>query len=184
MAFVNYPAEYDKMLEKLKNDPGNWIKITLQDVVAEQKAQPLVIILKIQALAHTRGHLVDEAEHTVVGAGMLCIAQIGLEPAAKGAALRPLHLPLPDAVCHPGFQVEAAAVGIKIVVQRVVQLVIVHAQQFVTGGKAKSLGLAAGIHLLDPYRHLHPPPLKHKKGKALRPPLLYITPLCHQLRAN
>ena len=37
MAFVNYPAEYDKMLEKLKNDPGNWIKITLQDVVAEQK---------------------------------------------------------------------------------------------------------------------------------------------------
>ena len=42
----------------------------------------------------------------------------------------------------------------------------------------------AGIHLLDPDRHLHPPPLKHKKGKALRPPLLYITPLCHQLRAN
>ena len=89
---------------------------------------------------------------------MFFIAQIGLEPAAKGAALRPLHLPLPDAVCHPGFQVEAAAVGIKIVVQRVVQLVIVHAQQFVTGGKAKSLGLAADIHLLDPYRHLHPPP--------------------------
>ena len=89
---------------------------------------------------------------------MFFIAQIGLEPAAKGAALRPLHLPLPDAVCHAGLQVEAAAVGIKIVVQRVVQLVIVHAQQFVTGGKAKSLGLAAGIHLLDPYRHLHPPP--------------------------
>ena len=154
------------------------------DVVTEQKAQPLVIILEIQALAHTRGQLVDEAEHTVVGAGMLCIAQIGLEPAAKGAALRPLHLPLPDAVRYPGFQVEAAAVGIKIVVQRVVQLVVVHAQQLVTGGKAKSLGLAAGIHLLDPYRHLHPPPLKHKKGKALRPPLLYITPLCHQLRAN
>ena len=115
---------------------------------------------------------------------MLRIAQIGLEPAAKGAALRPLHLPLPDAVCYPGLQVEAAAVSIKIVVQRVVQLVVVHAQQLVTRGKAKSLGLAAGIHLLDPDRHLHPPPLKHKKGKALRPPLLYITPLCHQLRAN
>ena len=89
---------------------------------------------------------------------MLCIAQIGLEPAAKRAALRPMHLPLPDTVCHPGLQVEAAAVGIKIVVQRVVQLVVVHAQQLVAGGKAKSFGLAAGIHLLDPYRHLHPPP--------------------------
>ena len=154
------------------------------DVVAEQKAQPLVIILEIQTLAHTGGQLVDEAEHTVVGAGMLCIAQIGLEPAAKGTTLRPLHFPLPDAVCYPGFQVEAAAVGIKIVVQRVVQLVVVHAQQLVTGGKAKSFGFAAGIYLLDPYRHLHPPPLKNKKGKALRPPLLYITPLCHQLRAN
>ena len=36
---------------------------------------------------------------------MLCIAQIGLEPAAKGTALRPLYFPLPDAVCYPGFQV-------------------------------------------------------------------------------
>ena len=59
---------------------------------------------------------------------MLLIAQIGLEIAAKGAALRALHIPLADAVCHPCFQVEAFAVGVEIVVQTVVQLVFVHAQ--------------------------------------------------------
>ena len=154
------------------------------DIVAEQKGQALVVVLEVEALTHSRGQLVDETEHTVVGAGVLLVAQIGGEVAAEGAALFPPDVPLPDAVRYPGFQVEAAAVGIKIVVQRVVQLVVVHAQQLVTGGKAKSFGFAAGIYLLDPYRHLHPPPLKNKKGKALRPPLLYITPLCHQLRAN
>lgn len=36
MISVNYPAEYVNLLEKLKNAPGEWFKITLQDVVAEQ----------------------------------------------------------------------------------------------------------------------------------------------------
>ena len=97
------------------------------DIVAEQKGKPLVIVLEVKALAHTGGQLVDEAEHAVVGAGVLLIAQIGLEIAAKGAVLRALHIPLADAVCHPCFQVEAFAVGVEIVVQAVVQLVLIHA---------------------------------------------------------
>jgi len=85
----------------------------------------------------------------VVGAGVLLVAQIGLEVTAKGSALRALHIPFPDAVGHLCFQVKAGAVGIKIVIQRVVQLVFIHGQQLVTGRKAQRLGFAARFHTLD-----------------------------------
>ena len=68
---------------------------------------------------------------------MLLVAQIGGEVAAEGAALFPPDIPLPDAVRHLCFEVEALAVGIKIIVQRVVQLVAVHAQQLVAAGEAE-----------------------------------------------
>ena len=85
----------------------------------------------------------------MVGAGVLLVAQIGLEVTAKGSALRALHIPFPDAVGHLCFQVKAGAVGIKIVIQRVVQLVFIHGQQLVTGRKAQRLGFAARFHTLD-----------------------------------
>ena len=119
------------------------------DVVAKQERKALIIILKIKALPHPRRELVDEAEHAVVGAGMLLVAQIGGKIAAKGAALGALDVPLPDAVRHPCFQVKAFAVGIKIIVQRVVQLVLIHGQQLVTGQKAQCFGFAARFHTLD-----------------------------------
>ncbi len=122
------------------------------DIVAEQKGQPLVIIFKVQALPHTGRELIDEAEHAVIGAGVLLIAQIGLKVAPERPALCTLHVPLPDAVRHLRFQVKAGAVGIKIVVQRVVQRVFVHAQQLIAGAKTQSLCLAACFHTLDPDR--------------------------------
>ncbi len=117
---------------------------------------------------------------------MLLVAQIGREIAAKGAALRAVHIPLPDAVGTLRLQVKALAVGIKIVVQRIVQLIFIHAQQLVAGRKAKRLGFAARIRsAVD----LNTPsciylPFRAQKGKALRPPLLNITPMCHQFCAN
>ena len=135
------------------------------DVVAEQKAQPLVIILEIQALAHTRGQLVDEAEHAVVGAGMLLVAQIGGEIAAKGAALRAPDIPLPDAVGNLCLQVKAAAVGIKIIVQRIVQLIFIHAQQLIAGLQAQRLGFAARVDAVDLDRHCISPPDKERRGR-------------------
>ena len=123
------------------------------DIVAEQKGQALVVVLEVEALTHPRGQLVDEAEHTVVGAGVLLVAQIGGEVAAEGAALFPPDVPLPDAVRHLCFEVEALAVGIKIIVQRVVQLVAVHAQQLVAAGEAEGFRLAARVHAVDPDGH-------------------------------
>ena len=135
------------------------------DVVAEQKAQPLVIILEIQALAHTGGQLVDEAEHAVVGAGMLLVAQIGGEIAAKGAALRTPDIPLPDAVGNLCLQVKAAAVGIKIIVQRIVQLIFIHAQQLIAGLQAQRLGFTARVDAVDLDRHCISPPDKERRGR-------------------
>ena len=123
------------------------------DIVAEQKGQALVVVLEVEALTHSRGQLVDEAEHAVVGAGVLLVAQIGGEVAAEGAALFPLDVPLPDAVRHSRFEVEALAVGIKIIVQRVVQLVAVHAQQLVAASEAEGFCLAARVHAVDPDGH-------------------------------
>ena len=123
------------------------------DIVAEQEGQPLVVVLEVEALPHPRRELVDEAEHTVVGAGVLLVAQIGGKVTAKGAALLPPDIPFPDAVCHPRLEVEALAVGIKIVVQRVVQLVAVHAQQLVAASEAEDSSLAALFHTLDPDGH-------------------------------
>ena len=93
---------------------------------------------------------------------MLLVTQIGLEVTAKGAACFPLHVPFPDAVRDLCFQVEAFAVGVEIVVQRVVQLVFVHAQQLVAGRKTQRLGFAAGFHPVDLDRHrIHLLPLPH-----------------------
>ena len=118
---------------------------------------------------------------------MLLVAQIGGEVAAEGAALLPPDIPFPDAVRHLCFEVEALAVGIKIIVQRVVQLVAVHAQQLVAAGEAEGFRpLPASTRsilmaMLSPHSFCFK---KSKKGKALRPPLLYITPMCHQFCAN
>ena len=136
---------------------------------------------------------------------MLLVAEVGVEIAAKGAALLPADIPFPDAVRHLCLQVKAPAVGIKIVVQRVVQFIVVHAQQLVAGLQAQRLGFAPLFNALDLDRHSASPAClsiffvqrflhrvrdggtvsgQKKKGKALRHPLLNITPMCHQFCAN
>ena len=119
------------------------------DVVAEQEAQTLIIIFKVQALSHSRRELVDKAEHAVVGAGMFLVAQIGREVAAERPTRFPVDIPLPDAVGDLRFQMKALAVGIEIVVQRVVQLVFINAQQLIARHKAKGFGLTAGLDAFD-----------------------------------
>ena len=57
------------------------------DIVALQKAQPGIVVLKIEGLAHSGGHLVHEAEHTVVGAAAHFVHQIGVEIQPKIQAI-------------------------------------------------------------------------------------------------
>ena len=96
---------------------------------------------------------------------MLLVAQIGGEIAAKGAALRAPDIPLPDAVGNLCLQVKAAAVGIKIIVQRIVQLIFVHAQQLIAGLQAQCLGFTARVDAVDLDRHCISPPDKERRGR-------------------
>ena len=111
------------------------------DIVAEEEGQPLVVVLEIQAPAHAGGQLVDEAEDAPVGAGMLFIPEIGGKAAPELLPRAARHLPAALGAAHPGGEVEAWAVGVELIVQRVVDGVAVHAQQFIPGAKAQPLRL-------------------------------------------
>ena len=43
-------------------------EISEGDIVALEEAEPGIVVLKVQGLAHARGHLIHEAEDAVVGA--------------------------------------------------------------------------------------------------------------------
>src|SRR5699024_6098388 len=96
-----------------------------------------------------RGHLVDEAEDAAVGAGMLFVPQVGGKIASKVLAGLAGHLQLPDGALYAGGQVKAGAVGVKLVVQRVVDGVAVHRHQLVPRAQAQRLGVAARGHCVD-----------------------------------
>ena len=61
------------------------------DIVAKQEGEPLIIILEIQGLPHTRGELVDKAEHAVVGTAVFFVAEISFKIAAERFILRLLY---------------------------------------------------------------------------------------------
>ena len=46
------------------------------NIIAEQKRHAAVVILKIERIAHTGRHLIDETKHAFVFAGMLPVHQI------------------------------------------------------------------------------------------------------------
>jgi len=58
------------------------------DVVAQQEAEPRIVVLEVQRGAHAGGHLVHEAEDAVVGAGAHLIHQIGVEVQTQILPLR------------------------------------------------------------------------------------------------
>ena len=55
------------------------LQVRQRDVIALQKRQPLVIVLEINALAHSLRVLVDEAENTLVRTALLSVHQIRFE---------------------------------------------------------------------------------------------------------
>ena len=124
------------------------------DIVALQKAQPGIVVLKIEGLAHTGGHLVHKAEHTVVGAAAHFVHQIGVEIQPKIQALFLFDLYIPHGTV--GLQQLQPALGIiavEAVVQHVHDLVAVDGQQLLAGPDPRPLGRAAVIHRGDNSTH-------------------------------
>ena len=133
-------------------------------IVAQQKGQPGVVVLKIQAGPHPRGHLVHKAEDAVVGAGAGPVHQIGLE-------LQPQVLPLPlaqadgagGAVLLPQHQLQPGVIAEELIVQHVHDLVAVDVGQGLPHPQPRPVGRTSGVHRLDD-RHAHDasPPLRSR----------------------
>ena len=123
------------------DDTVNFVvgQVCQRDIVAEQEGEPLVVILKIERLPHTGRQLVNKAEHTVIGAAVLFIAQIGLEVAAQRLILRLGDLYGAVLLVLTHFQGERGGRCIKLVVQCIVQGMTVDGQQRTAYGKAEAL---------------------------------------------
>ena len=103
-------------------------------VVAHEKAQTRVIVLEIQRRTHTRRHLVDEAEHAVVGARVGIVHEVGLkiQPQLAAERLYDVHgvlRPVRTAQAHRKLRV----IGVVFVVQHVGDRVAVDGHQPVAG---------------------------------------------------
>ena len=105
------------------------------DVVAQQKAQPCVVILEVHRRAHTLRKLVNEAEDTVVRAGTRPVHQVALKIQTEVSALRLVNVqPVLRAVRTGKLQVQVPVIGIELVVKDIEDAFSVDAEKPVTDG--------------------------------------------------
>ena len=124
------------------------------DVVALQEAEAGVVILKIQGLAHARGHLIHEAEDAVVGARAHLIHEVGVEVQTQILTLGLADGELPGgAVFVFQRQMAHGVVPVKPVVQHVHHGVAIDGQKLLAGAQTGSHGGAIGIYGGDDGAH-------------------------------
>ena len=125
------------------------------DVVPLEKAQPGVVVLEIQGLSHTGGHLVHKAENAVVGAGAHFVHEDGVEIQAQVPALGLAQGHGPHGAGGlPQLQAAVGIVAVKAIVQHVDDLVAVDGQQLLPGGDSGPLRRAVPVHGGDDGAHL------------------------------
>ena len=137
------------------------------DVVAQQKAQPCVVILEVHRRAHALRKLVDEAEDTVVRAGTRPVHQVALKIQTEVPALLLVNMqPVFRAVRTGKLQVQVPVIGIELVVKDIEDAFSVDAEKPVTDGGPIFQGTArvdAADHILHSVQSCSP---KNKGGKA------------------
>ena len=157
-------------------DPGHLVfgQIGQGDVIAEQEGQAAVVVLEIQALPHTRRHLVDKAEYAFVPAAVLLVHQVGGEgqpgfPA--GVPVEPENPPFSLRRFDHGGQ--AGLVQIEAVIEHVRDFVAVEGQQPVPRPDGFAGRRTARHHPADRHRHRASSFPRHKNRR--RNPL-QVTP--------
>ena len=142
------------------------------DIVAQQKGQPGVVILEIQAPAHPPGQLVDKAEHAPVGAALLGVHQIGLELQAQVLALllAQLHR-APGAAGALQLQGQAGVIGVKFIVHHIVDGVAADGQKRLPHLQTGLIRRRMGVYPGDDGRH-RPPPVHDLEGPGAAGPAL------------
>ena len=118
-------------------------------IIAHEEAQARVVVLEIQRRAHTRRHLVDEAEHAVVGARVGVVHEVGLkvQPQLAAEGLRHVHgvlRPVRAAQAHRQLRV----IGVVFIVQHIGDRVAVDGHQPVAG-MGRVAQRAVGVDVAD-----------------------------------
>ena len=118
-------------------------------IIAHEEAQARIVVLEIQRWAHARRHLVDEAEHAVVGARVGVVHEVGLkvQPQLAAEGLGNVHgvlCPVRAAQAHGQLRV----IGVVFIIQHIGDRVAVDGHQPVTG-MGRVAQRAVGVDVAD-----------------------------------
>ena len=118
-------------------------------IIALKKGKAGIIILKIKRIPHTRGHLVNKTENTLIGTGLVVAHQTVFKGNAQILVIV-FHLQLPllsIRLLHKKRQ--RGAVYIIFIIKNIFDLVSVDRQESVPRLKLQCIGYGAGIYGLD-----------------------------------
>ena len=138
------------------DNPGNLVlaEIGQGDIISKEEGKPGIVVLKIQALPHPLGKLVNKAENALVPAGMLPVHEIGFKFQAQR-----LILPFADMnlalfpLCIGNCQDQAGIRLIEPEIQNIHNGIAVNGHQGLPGLNAGQICRAAGMHLLNEHCH-------------------------------
>ena len=118
-------------------------------IIAHEEAQARVVVLEIQRRAHTRRHLVDEAEHAVVGARVGVVHEVGLkvQPQLAAEGLRHMHGVLRSVRAAQAHR-QLRVIGVVFIVQHIGDRVAVDGHQPVAG-MGRVAQRAVGVDVAD-----------------------------------
>ena len=135
----------DTQINDALNLPGR--QIGQRHVVAHQKGQPVVVVLKVQCIPQPLWHLIYKAENTVVGTPVGVVHQIGLklQPQVLSLAFFDAQ-PLAGTVGPLKLQVQPGIIGIKLVIQNIHNLFAVHCQESISLPNASIVCGTSGIY--------------------------------------
>ena len=128
-------------------------EIGQRGIVAQQKAEPLVIVLDIQGRPHIGRHLIHEAEQTVVGAPVHLVHQVGGKIQSQILPLRLADRNRADMTVTLKTQHRLRIIAVKPVVQHVHDLVAVDLQQLLPHGDPGLFRRGMGIDGCDNGTH-------------------------------
>ena len=122
-------------------------------IVAQQEAEPLVVVLDVEGRPHVGRHLIHKAEQAVVGAAVHLVHQIGgeVQPQIAALLLTDGDRPLLPVLCKP--QHHHRIIAVKPVVQHIHNVVAVDLQQLFAHGDPGLFRRGMGIDGCDNGTH-------------------------------
>ena len=124
------------------------------DIVAHEEAEAGVVVFEVEGVAAAGGHLVDEAEEAVVGAGAGGVHEVGVEVKAEVFSLGLFYFE-GTAEAVGGFE-DQDGVGVvaeEAVVEDIDDVVASDGEEFFAGADSGALGGGTGVDGCDDGAH-------------------------------